>query len=200
MVIAARRLKMAARILEPVRGERQAEAPVDDHQKMRVSDADREETVGRLRVALDEGRLKMDEYLHRMEQAYDAVTYADLAGLCDDLPVARRDRVSPASAAQPATPPRQPAPVRPDQAAPMPTGFFARLPGLLKLLWTIWLVAVSVNVVVWVLVMGTTGHLIYPWPIWVAGPYGAVLLAISASAEANRRGRGHPPLPPGSRP
>jgi hypothetical protein len=67
-------------------------------------------------------------------------------------------------------------------------------------LWTIWLVAVSVNVVVWVLVSGTTGHLQYPWPLWVAGPYGAALLAISAAAAQFRRGRGPdgpPPLPPG---
>jgi hypothetical protein len=43
--------------------------------------------------------------------------------------------------------------------------------------------------VVWVLVSGTTGHLAYPWPLWVAGPYGAVLFAISAAVTAIRRSR-----------
>ena len=60
--------------------------------------------------------------------------------------------------------------------------------------------AVSVNVAVWVLVSGTTGHLQYPWPLWVAGPYGAALLAISAAVAQFRRDRGPdgpPSLPPG---
>jgi hypothetical protein len=35
-------------------------------------------------------------------------------------------------------------------------------------LWVKWLVAVSVNVVVWILVSSTSGHLAYPWPLWVA--------------------------------
>jgi hypothetical protein len=69
------------------------------------------------------------------------------------------------------------------------TGVLAGLPAVLKVLWTIWLTAVSVNVVVWVLVSGTTGHLAYPWPLWVAGPYGAVLFAISAAVTAIRRSR-----------
>ena len=62
---------------------------MDDRQDMRASDADRQEVVERLRGALDEGRLKMNEYLERMELAYEAVTYRDLAPLCRDLPEAR---------------------------------------------------------------------------------------------------------------
>ncbi len=65
----------------------------------------------------------------------------------------------------------------------------ADLPVTLKVLWTIWPVAGSVNVVVWILVSGTIGHLIYPWPIWVAGPYGAVLFGVSAGATQVRRSR-----------
>jgi hypothetical protein len=60
---------------------------------------------------------------------------------------------------------------------------------VLKVLWTIWLIAVSVNVVVWALVSGTGGHLAYPWPVWVAGPYGAVLFAVSAGVVLFRRSR-----------
>ena len=58
----------------------------------------------------------------------------------------------------------------------------AGLPRVLRVLWAKWLVAVSVNVVVWVLVSSTSGHVAYPWPLWVAGPFGAVLVALSAGA------------------
>ena len=65
------------------------------------------------------------------------------------------------------------------------------------MLWTIWLTAVAINLIVWVLVSGTTGELIYPWPVWVAGPSGAALFAVSAGITAIRRGRRsaayHPP-------
>jgi hypothetical protein len=58
---------------------------------------------------------------------------------------------------------------------------------VLKVLWTMWLTAVSVNVVVWILVSATSGHPAYPWPLWVAGPYGAVLFAVSAAVTQFRR-------------
>jgi hypothetical protein len=46
-------------------------------------------------------------------------------------------------------------------------------------------------VVVWALVSGTTAHLAYPWPLWVAGPYGAALFAASAVVMQIRRSRLH---------
>jgi Domain of unknown function (DUF1707) len=164
---------------------------VDDRLDMRASDAERPDVVERLRAALDDGRLKTDEYVERMGRAYEAVTHGDLVPLCRDLP----ETLTPAPA-QPAAPAPAPGPA----PAPHHRGAFARQPTALKVLWTIWLVAVSVNVVVWVLVSGTSGHLQYPWPLWVAGPYGAALLAISVAAAQFRRDRGPdgpPPLPPG---
>ncbi|HTX29584.1 MAG TPA: DUF1707 domain-containing protein [Streptosporangiaceae bacterium] len=163
---------------------------MDDRQKMRASDADRQEVIERLRTALDEGRLKVEEYIDRMGQASEAVTYADLAPLYADLPesgaVARPD-------------PRPPAPAA-ERAAPPPVVTSRRgLPTALKVLWTIWGAVVSVNLVVWVLVSATTAHLIYPWPLWVAGPWGAVLLAVTVGVRQIGRGShpGHRPLPPG---
>jgi hypothetical protein len=164
---------------------------MDDRPDMRASDAERQDVVERLRAALGDGRLKMDEYVERMGRAYEAVTRGDLVPLCRDLP--ETITAAPARPAAPAPAP-VPAPVADHR------GLFARQPAALKVLWTIWLVAVSVNVVVWVLVSGTSGHLQYPWPLWVAGPYGAALLAISAAAAQFRRDRGPdgpPPLPPG---
>ncbi|HUK70813.1 MAG TPA: DUF1707 domain-containing protein [Streptosporangiaceae bacterium] len=151
---------------------------MDDRQKMRASDGDREEVVERLRAALEDGRLKTDEYLNRMGLAYEAVTYGDLAPLYSDLPesgsMAKREATAPAAMPQPVI---------------APSGVFTGLPAALRVLWTIWLTAVSINVVVWVLVSGTTGHLIYPWPIWVAGPSGAALFAVSAGVTEIRRNR-----------
>jgi hypothetical protein len=51
------------------------------------------------------------------------------------------------------------------------------------------LVPVIVNVVVWTLVCVTSGHLVYPWPVWVAGPLGAVLLGVTLIVLAARSGR-----------
>jgi hypothetical protein len=151
---------------------------MDDRQKMRASDGDRQEVVERLRASLEDGRLKMDEYLDRIGLAYEAVTYGDLAALYGDLPgvgsMAKREATPPAAA--------------PQVVAARP-GVLADLPTALKVLWTIWLTVVSINVVVWVLVSGTSGHLIYPWPVWVAGPSGAALFAVSAGVTQIRRSR-----------
>jgi len=137
-----------------------------DRELMRASDDDRQQVVDRLRAAFEDGRLNMEEFTERVELAYQAVTYGDLAKLHADLPPASPEaepRPAPASAASPAVAAKR--------------SVFAYLPAPLKVLWTIWLAAVSINVVVWVLVVGTSGHFIYPWPLWVAGPYGAALLA-----------------------
>jgi hypothetical protein len=117
--------------------------------------------------------------------AYQAVSYGDLAKLQADLPPASPEadpRPAPASAPSPAVSAKRSA--------------FADLPAPLKVLWTIWLAAVSINVVVWVLVVGTSGVLIYPWPVWVAGPYGAALLAVSAPVVHSRRSRRRAAPPP----
>ncbi|HEY6294666.1 MAG TPA: DUF1707 domain-containing protein, partial [Streptosporangiaceae bacterium] len=102
---------------------------MDDRQKMRASDADRQEVIERLRAALDEGRLKMEEYIDRVGHASEAVTYEDLAPLYADLPessaVARPDPRPPATA----VPPPVSAPVVRSRRG-MPTA--------LKVLWTIW--------------------------------------------------------------
>ena len=150
-----------------------------DQQKMRASDRDRQQVVDRLRSALEDGRLTIDEYVDRMEAAYQAATYGDLAPLCEDLPASSPVIAWPQTAAAAAAPP----------AVCSRAGYLTSLPAVLKVLWTIWLAAVSVNVVVWTLVSGTGGHLAYPWPIWVAGPYGAVLFAVSAGATLFRRSR-----------
>ncbi|NBM16797.1 DUF1707 domain-containing protein [Streptomyces sp. GC420] len=55
--------------------------------ELRASDADREAVVERLRDAVAEGRLDMEEFQERLELAYKSRTYAELEPLTRDLPV-----------------------------------------------------------------------------------------------------------------
>jgi hypothetical protein len=155
-----------------------------DRELMRASDDDRQQVVHRLQAALEEGRLKLDEFTDRVGLAYQAVTYGELAKVHADLPPASTQDVPRPVAAKVASPARA-----------AKSSAFADLPAPLKVLWTIWLAAVSINVVVWVLVVGTKGHWVYPWPLWVAGPYGAALLAVSVPVVQSRRRRNAGPLP-----
>ena len=53
---------------------------------MRVSDSDRERAADLLREAAGHGRITMDELDERLEVAYTAKTYGDLAAVTRDLP------------------------------------------------------------------------------------------------------------------
>ncbi|MGW6687794.1 DUF1707 SHOCT-like domain-containing protein [Streptomyces sp. NPDC054961] len=59
------------------------EKPLPD---LRASDADRERVVERLRDAVAEGRLDMEEFEERLEATYASRTYAELEPLTRDLP------------------------------------------------------------------------------------------------------------------
>ncbi|MFE2287367.1 DUF1707 domain-containing protein [Streptomyces sp. NPDC059443] len=54
--------------------------------ELRASDADRDRVVERLRDAVAEGRLDMDEFEERLEATYKSRTYAELEPLTRDLP------------------------------------------------------------------------------------------------------------------
>jgi hypothetical protein len=133
---------------------------------MRAGDADRESVAERLRGALNEGRLDLHEYDERLRQTYAAKTYGELQGLLSDLPGTAplaRSQVVPASG--PASPHWEPGP---DGRYPDATR---------RWVWETWdsyLGAVAIVVTIWFVTVVTSGaH--YFWPIWVAGPWGAVL-------------------------
>jgi|SRR4051812_34861487 hypothetical protein len=138
---------------------------------MRVSDRDRLAAVERLRLAMDEGRLDLLEYDDRLAAAYRAVTHADLDRLFTDLPAPGQ-----------APPPAEAAPRRSEPPA------VARLPMALKVLWTIWLAVLSINVTVWVLVSLSHVDAVYFWPMWLLVP-GAALFTVSAGVLGIRRSR-----------
>lgn len=150
---------------------------MDKRRALRASDADREAAVTRLGAALNEGRLTLHEYDDRLARAWQATTYGEIADLFADLPApsgrgAKRDRVTMAG-------------------GPPPPGLFGGLPVALRVLWTIWLTAVSINLVIWLLVSLSNSDPHYFWPMWVAGPAGAGLLGVSIGVLALSRGREH---------
>lgn len=132
---------------------------------MRASDGDREKIAGRLRDAHADGRLSVDEFQLRIDALYDARTYGEIEPLVRDLPVVRSATTAPTSKVV--------------QEASS-TAIRKRTGGdkAMAVLWTIWACAVSVNLVIWTLVSITNLEFTYFWPIWVAGPWGAVLLSI----------------------
>jgi hypothetical protein len=136
---------------------------MDQRDRMRAADTDRETVVARLRTALSEGRLELHEFDERVAEAYQAKTYAELDRLLTDLP-----GVAPVSRSQLA--PTPPAPV------PVPAASPGTVPRWLAALWGTWAAAVGINVVIWLLVSISITELAYFWPMWVAGPWGAVLV------------------------
>jgi len=155
---------------------------MNERREIRASDSERAAAVERLRSALDEGRLSLLEYDERLARAYQAVTYGDLADLFMDLPN-HGPVAGPVPKRSPAARRSAPEPVH------EPEGVVAGLPTALRVLWTIWFVAVSINLVVWGLVSLSNTDLHYFWPMWVAGPAGAALLAVSAGVTAGKRTR-----------
>lgn len=137
----------------------------------RAGDADREQVAARLREAHVEGRLDVDELTARLDATYRATTYGDLAAVTADLPPPRKRSRPPGS--QPAVPDQPSAPAR-------------RASRGMRAAWAAWTAAVLVNVVIWLLVSISTGEVVYFWPMWVAGPWGAVLLAITLTGGPTR--------------
>ncbi|KOX09593.1 hypothetical protein ADK66_10530 [Micromonospora sp. NRRL B-16802] len=151
---------------------------------MRAADADREAVAERLRAALGEGRLDLHEYDERVQNAYAARTYADLDALLVDLPpVAPAERSAVVPASLPAEPPSV---VVGDQ--PVAGGVTARW---LAEVWLPYLQVIGIVVAVWGVTSMLSGELLYFWPAWVAGPWGAVLAVRTvtglAGGEPRRR-------------
>jgi hypothetical protein len=128
---------------------------------MRASDADRERVAERLRTALSEGRLTLDEFDARVAGVYAARTYGDLSALTADLPATVEVFDRPTGAA-----------VAP-RSQGLPVGVHG---GGGHLVWGSYLSANLICLIVWASIAlgggGTQGF----WFLWVAGPWGAVLV------------------------
>ena len=77
-------------------------ATPDPH--VRISNAEREAVIGRLRAATEEGRLELGEFAERSEQVYAAKTFAEVERLLTDLPQDRGALAVPTGGAVEAAP------------------------------------------------------------------------------------------------
>ncbi|MEJ8279652.1 DUF1707 SHOCT-like domain-containing protein [Pseudonocardia spirodelae] len=119
---------------------------------MRIGDAERERALERLGRHVGDGRLDLAEFTARSERVAAARTAAELAVVESDLP-------------------RLPPPPDPDRDRRVRRAALAAT-------WGPWAVTAVVVLTVWAAVaLGGGGT--YFWPIWVIGPWGA-LLALGA--------------------
>jgi class 3 adenylate cyclase len=135
---------------------------LSDHDDgLRVSDAEREQTVAALRDHVAAGRLTFDEFNERVGEAYVARTGAQLRRLLADLPST--------PAAVPAPPPPNEDRLRPRRRMHWATSRFLFINGLCTAIWA----------------ASGAG---YFWPIWVIIPTGAIcFLRLSGSNRLQTR-------------
>jgi hypothetical protein len=138
----------------------------EEPDRLRAADVDREFVAERLRNALNEGRLNINEYDERLRDAYAAKTYGELNALLTDLPETAptaKSEVLPSQAGPPVVPQR---------------GYTSRW---LATVWSSWITVACILTVIWFLT-GANGSF---WPAWPLGIWGAVLLASSVSGLAS---------------
>jgi hypothetical protein len=129
---------------------------------LRAADADRAAVATVLGQHMSAGRLTVDEYDERLARAYAAKTYGELDQLTADLP---------AAVPTPRPPSAQPAATT--SAGVGAHGGWESDPTS----WRGWLGTALIVVTIWAATSLASWEFLYFWPIWVIGPWGAVLLA-----------------------
>ncbi|MGV9680304.1 DUF1707 SHOCT-like domain-containing protein [Nocardia sp. NPDC003482] len=128
---------------------------------IRISDAERQQVTELLVRAVGEGRIDLREYEERSALVYAARTAEDLRAVVADLPAA---------------------PARTRSAATPRVPIWQRIEG------GAWLGAGVLNLLIWAAVSLGVGEMVYFWPIWVIGPWGAVLaFRVLTGWEAGRK-------------
>jgi Domain of unknown function (DUF1707) len=135
---------------------------------LRASDEDRDRTASLLREHHALGRLNAQEFGERLDGVFAAKTIGDLDGLLSDLPTIDLYRLPEARLTRQA----QLRPVRGRGSA----GWRAA--------WGSWFTVTLICIVVWAL-----SGFGYPWPLWVAGPWGAVIAGGYVAFGPGRAGR-----------
>lgn len=135
---------------------------------VRVSDADRDRTASLLREHLSAGRLTPEEFNERLDRAFAAKTVGEIDTLLKDLPGIDLYRLPDAALTRYPRPAKDTPPRRGRGRA-------------WRAAWGAWFTVVLICFVVW----GLSGRG-YVWPLWVAGPWGAVLAGGWVTANAFR--------------
>ena len=124
---------------------------------VRAADQDRERAIELLNQHTTAGRLTLAEFEERVSAVYAAPLLSDVDHQLRDLPVQRT------------------APAEPEQRVA---------------LWHMWMPWVSAGIICWVIwgisEISSPERAIYPWPLWVVGPWGAVLLSRTIAYRASR--------------
>jgi len=155
--------------------------------RIRASDEDRDRAATLLREHHAVGRLSAEEFNERLDKVYEARTRGELDELLADLPGIDLYRLPDASL------PRYRAPAAGHGSLPSAWAHsqVARAGGRFspawQAAWGSWLCVSLVTMVVW----AVTGFG-YPWFLWVAGPWGAVMLARWISGGHPGHGHGGP--------
>ena len=147
--------------------------------QMRAADADRDAVAHRLGEHMTAGRLTVAEYEDRVARAYAAKTYGELSELTSDLPSSRPSTPSPRPAAAGACGPAA-------WGGPWTAGPWRRA------VWGSWLSTAVIVTTIWLITCLSAGTFLYFWPIWVIGPWGAVLLAQTLGGAGGRSHRRRP--------
>lgn len=130
---------------------------------IRASDADRDRVAASLREHCGEGRITMDELQERLDAVYEAKTLGQLQEITSDLPEEDLYQL-PVPAGQPKS----------TESAVKSASRELNTSGT-RTMWAAWASVSAINFTVWLIIALTTGW-VYPWWVWVAGPWGAMLL------------------------
>jgi Domain of unknown function (DUF1707) len=128
---------------------------------LRAADTDRAAVATVLGEHMSAGRLTLDEYDERLTRAYAARTFGELEVLTADLPPVSTGR------AVESAPHTEPAPAACADA----------WQGADPHSWRSWMSTSLIVIAIWATISLASWELLYFWPVWVIGPWGAVLLA-----------------------
>jgi Domain of unknown function (DUF1707) len=152
--------------------------PMASDPRIRASDADRDRTAALLREHHAAGRLTADEFNERLDKAYAAKTLGELDELLADLPGIDLYKLPDASLDRGRR-----------GGSGLPPLPWMMVPGRLTPAWRAalgsWLSVSLIAFFVWLL----SGHSANLWFLWIAGPYGLILLGRWISDDGPRRRR-----------
>ena len=147
---------------------------------LRAADTDRAAVASVLGQHMSAGRLTLDEFDERLTRAYAARTFGELDELTADLPA-----VDSGGAAEPV---RQARPEWPAMTG-CGTGQWETEADV-RSAWRSWFRTALIVISMWAVTSLASWDLHYFWPVWVFGPWGAVLLARTVTEH-----REHPEKP-----
>jgi hypothetical protein len=156
--------------------------------KIRASDEDRDRAVSLLREHHAAGRLDAEEFSERLDKAYAAKTLGELDELMADLPAIDLYRLPDAGLPRYGRP--KPGASSLVEAAAARPGGLARGHGRFSPVWVSawgsWFTVSLVCFVVWAI--SGAG---YPWPLWIAAPWGAIMVGRWITGAHPGGGRRH---------